>query len=183
MRVLTYIIPKVLGIFCAGCILIGLYQPVLSQTTFYYMSSIACDPVTGVCGWATGFLYTEQAVQAAKEACRSHGGQQCKIAMPSFDSCGAVTDPLKGGGYYGIGLTKELAISRAKDACQKDGGRDCKVIVALCSQAGQTAGPGAPGPGGNSYQRQQEQEYWKKQNICNNPQVYGGTSQYYQTCR
>jgi Domain of unknown function (DUF4189) len=144
----------------AGATLVALSQPA-SAETFWYMSSIACDPVTGVCGWATGFLYTQESVAAAKQACRSHGGQQCKIAMPSFDSCGAVTDPLKGG-YYGIGLTKELAISRAEDACKKDGGRDCKVIVALCSQAGQTAGPSPSTPTTrmcNGY------SYWQKQTV------------------
>jgi hypothetical protein len=136
-------VAKVVGTFVAGCLLIALSQPV-SADTFWYISSIACDPVTGVCGWATGFLYTEESVAAAKQACRNRGGQHCKIAIPSFNSCGAVTDPLKGG-YYGIGQTKALAESRAKHACQKDGGRDCKVIVALCSESGTLAAP-TPSP-------------------------------------
>jgi hypothetical protein len=49
-------------------------------------------------------------------------------------------------------------------------------------------GGGSPGPGGgvsppsNWYYQQQQQQYWKKQNICNNPQVYGGTSAF-SVCR
>lgn len=130
----------VAAILIIGVLALGLSQSTLAQTTFWYMSSIACDLNNGVCGYATGFPYTEQSVAAAKQACRDHGGQHCQLAMPSFDSCGAITDPLKGG-YYGIGLTKELATSRALDACHKDGGRECKVILAFCSKSGQTAGP------------------------------------------
>jgi Domain of unknown function (DUF4189) len=114
----------------------GLSLPVLAQTTFWYMSSIAYDETTGIAGWATGFLYQQDAVQAAKQACRNRGGVNCKVAIPAFDSCGALSTGANGEGYWGIGKTKDLAHSRAMNACEKDANHGCKVLVSLCSESG-----------------------------------------------
>lgn len=124
----------VLGILCAGCMLVSSDQPVLAYT-FYYDSSIAYDSTIGAIGWSTGWLYARDAVQAALRACQSDGGTYCKIAIPTFDSCGAVSVG-SNGHYWGVGLTKGLAISRAMNACGTDASRGCKVIVALCSEMG-----------------------------------------------
>lgn len=153
--------------------LVGLCQPVLA--TFGYYSAIAADPVSGVWGWSTGWLFQNQAEADALSRCRSNpNSSHCKVGLV-FNSCGAVTT----GFYFGVGLTQDLANSRAMNACGKES-RDCKIIIAFCSAEGQAPAPGVPHPGGNTYQQQQEQN---RQNICNNPQVYGGTSQYYQSCR
>jgi Domain of unknown function (DUF4189) len=121
-----------------------LSQPVWAQTTFYYISSIAYDATSGVYGWSTGWLFQKDAVQAALHECRKHGGTQCKVAIPAFNSCGALSAGSKEA-YWGIGLSKDLAESRAMDSCGKDGSLGCKVLVSLCSEAG-TIAPASPSP-------------------------------------
>ncbi|MGO8919266.1 MAG: DUF4189 domain-containing protein [Stellaceae bacterium] len=147
-----------IGALCAGCILIGSSQPVLAYT-FYYESAIAYDPTTGALGWSTGSLYTRDAVQAALRACQGHGGTHCKLAIPTFDSCGAVSVG-SNGHYWGIGLTKDLAVSRSMNACGQDGSRQCKVVVSLCSEMGSAPDVNPlPGLGGGGA------------NTCNNPHL------------
>ena len=106
-----------------------------AQTTFKYITAIAFDETTGIYGWSTGWLYHRDAVQAAKEACRRRGGINCKLAVPGFTSCGALSKGSKEG-YWGIGDTKDLAALRAMDSCGKDGNPACKVLVSLCSGSG-----------------------------------------------
>jgi hypothetical protein len=147
-----------LGALCT----VGLAQPVLAYT-FYYESAIAYDPVTGAIGWSTGWLYRQDAIQAALRACQKYGGVQCKLALPTFSGpihCGALSAGSKHHDW-GMGVTKDAAISRAMNACQTDDGQTgCKVLVALCSKMGSAPNVNPlPGLGGGGA------------NTCNNPSL------------
>ena len=97
------------------------------------------------------------------------------FALDHAQECGA-----RGEGY---GASSGEAQSFALQYCRKYGGKDCHVIATRCDSDYYVAPAPSVPSGGNWYQQQQEQQYWKKQNLCNNPQVYGRTSQYQQTCR
>ena len=119
-------------------------RPARAQTTFYYITAIAFDETKGAYGWSIGWLFHQDAVQAALYECRKHGGINCKLAVPGFTNCGALSKGSKEG-YWGIANTKDLAESRAVAACSEDGNPAGKVLVSLYSEAG-TLAPPSPSP-------------------------------------
>jgi hypothetical protein len=116
--------------------------------------SIYYDFSSGGHGEASGFSSPERAKANAQSACRKYGNSHCKIAIPTFDSCGALSVGANGEPYWGIGQYKDWAVKRSMSACMKDGG-GCAPLVAVCNPTEtSTTGPG----NNNSHPNQDEVE-------------------------
>ncbi len=116
-------------------------------SAFALMGAIVCDYSADNCGYAVGFVYQEQAVAAATQACINHGGgaEHC-IHTIVFDSCGAAVTGLYNGNPRGgraVGMTRQLAISHAMSGCESTS-TYCHIVVAICSGESSTQPPHPP---------------------------------------
>jgi hypothetical protein len=105
---------------------------VLSAEAQAGFGSIYYDSSSGGHGESYGYSSPERAKAEALSTCREYGNLHCKIAMPTFDSCGAVTVDSTGEAYWGIGQNSNLAAGRAMSACKKDS-TGCEPLVSICN--------------------------------------------------
>lgn len=118
-------------------------------SAFALMGAIVCDYSADNCGYAVGFVFQDQAVAAATQACINHGGgvKHC-VHTIVFDSCGAAVTGLYNGNRRGgraVGMTRQLAIAHAMSGCESTS-TDCHIVVAICSGESSPPPPQPPRP-------------------------------------